>query len=153
MPGPAPKNPAMRQRRNVASTRATVTATETPLPDLPPRSEVSRREEDTEWHPRVIEWWDDIRSDMSGAFVRPDYHSLLVAADLLHRFWRTGGKDLASEIRLWMKEYGLTAISRRTLQWETARAEEAVRKQAGAAPEPKTSTRKRDPRLRLVKSA
>jgi hypothetical protein len=56
MPGPLPKPPGLRSRRNRASTRAVLPtpaqAAEQDVPPLPPKQ--------GKWHERVIVWWERI---------------------------------------------------------------------------------------------
>jgi hypothetical protein len=124
VPGPAPKPAALRQRRNATSTRAVLRSdVRVVMPELP-----ERRTEDgePEWHPLVVLWWRDLwSSPMAPEYHSSDVHGLLLIAQLRDQFWREPTQALAAELRLQQREFGLTPLSRRTLQWEIERAEEA----------------------------
>ena len=150
MPGPMPKDPAVRRRRNQAATRATLEAevqTRVRVPYLP-----SRGEGEPEWHALTRAWWRDVwRSPMAQEFLQVDMHGLFVLAELVDRFWHEPSQALAAEIRLQRQCFGLTPIDRRRLQWEVQRVEEVTRRK-GKAPPP---TPIEDPRnvLRVVGGA
>ena len=111
MPGPPPKDPKLRQRRNKTATRATMVRTR------PPRQRAPRLP-DRDWHPLTRAWWSDVwGSPMAGQFLEVDRHALLRLAVLVDLFWRDPTKDLAAEIRLEQQAFGLTPIDRRRLQW------------------------------------
>jgi hypothetical protein len=133
MPGPMPKDPAIRRRRNHAATRATLEAEEQPrqrAPSLPARAE------GTEWHKLTRAWWKDVwASPMAGEFLQVDVHGLYLLAELVDAFWEEPSKEMAGEIRLQRQCFGLTPVDRRRLQWEIERVEEATqRKRRPAAP-------------------
>lgn len=121
MPGPAPKHPSARQRRNRTSTAATLVADpKLKAPDLPER----------EWHPQTLAWWGDVwSSPMAPEYDESDHHGLFALAMLVDDFWSTPDaklrKDLAAEIRQQRQCFGLTPIDRRRLQWEIERTEDA----------------------------
>lgn len=122
MPGPAPKNPALRQRRNATSTRSALPAAgamaKNPVPDLP----------EGEWHPRVQEWWRTVwRSPMAVEFLKSDeVGGLYLLADLYQARWTCRGDpkalvEVAKEIRLQEVRFGLSPMDRRRLQWEVGK--------------------------------
>ena len=122
MPGPLPKDPALRQRRNKSSTRAILPA-EAPrlqrprLPKLP---------EGETWHPMARQFWTAVwSSPMHYEFLRADEPALFRLVALVNAFWHTGKLEIAREIRLMEREFGLTPLSRRRLEWTVAQAEEA----------------------------
>lgn len=128
MPGPLPKNPAIRQRTNKASTRATLPSeadcANAEVPELPELSATER------WHPLVLEWWASVwRSPMAGEYLDADKRDLFVLARLHQDFWAAttpiGRQSLASEIRQQGVRFGLSPIDRRRLQWEVERGEQA----------------------------
>jgi len=129
MPGPSPKNPKLRQRRNKDVTARTFEENK-PLkgiPELPKR----RRK----WRPETLTWWEDIwKSPMAPEFIQSDIHQLYILADLTDDYWRlpskeTGKKkELANEIRLQRQCFGLTPIDRRRLEWNIEKAESASAK-------------------------
>lgn len=156
MPGPAPKPSGTRQRRNRAATQAELPPAEVtasnPVPALHERDDLKP------WHPKVVEWWDSVwRSPMAAEFCDADRRGgLSLLADLYQLRWTslspTGILEVAAEIRLQERRYGLDAMARRALQWEIVRpnsAGAAPTKPSGAAP--KRSSVK-DPRkaLRIV---
>lgn len=154
--GPAPKPSALRQRRNRTTTSATLPSeaesARNEVPDLPPRD----CEDDDDWHPKVVEWWKAVwRSPMAVEFLDADMRGgLIVLAGLYQDFHtatsRTGRKDAATEIRLQEARYGLDPISRRRLQWEVARGEEAEkRRKGGKPPKAKKGKPAADPRAVL----
>lgn len=124
MPGPAPKNPAVRQRRNRKSTRARLLTEEKPrqrAPSLP-----SRGEGEQDWDPLTVAWWFDVwHSPMAEEYVRSDVHALFRLAKLIDMFWAEPSKEFAAEIRIEQQAFGLTPLDRRRLEWTVERAEEA----------------------------
>lgn len=148
MPGPAPKHPSARQRRNRTSTAATLVADpKLKAPRLPER----------EWHEQTLAWWGDVwSSPMAPEYDESDHHGLFALAMLVDDFWSTQDaklrKDLAAEIRQQRQCFGLTPIDRRRLQWEIEKADEAQdrgRKRRSAAPKPAVSPTTADPRTGL----
>jgi hypothetical protein len=134
-PGPLPKNPAQRRRRNKASTAKTlvaITPGQTVIPELPARHNIDfETGEIEEWHPAAEEFWTSLReSPMAAEYDRSDLSGLLIIADLTHDYWagKRGmtKKEIAAEIRLQRREYGLGPMSRRSLQWQIEQAEKAV---------------------------
>lgn len=134
MPGPPPKNPATRQRRNRTTTAAKLPAGPSRIraPKLPDR--------EGGWHELVTaawrDWW---ASPMAREWVKADVVGLFVLAELLQQFYETGDAKLAAEIRQQRQAYGLTPLDRRRLQWEIERAEDAAERGARRRPSPKLS--------------
>ena len=123
MPGPAPKDPALRQRRNKSATRAMLPAETGPrqraprLPDLP---------DGQVWHVMAQRFWAAVwSSPMRFEYLRADEPALFRLVALVNAFWTKGELDIAREIRLLEREFGLTPLSRRRLEWTVAQAEEA----------------------------
>ena len=131
MPGPPPKPSHMRQRRNKTTTRAALIAparkARAPkLPRLPTRDRGRGA-----WHPRVRAWWSDVwKSPMAAEYLDVHRHGLEALAELRHQFHtaKEPGKLLAlhAEIRQSQRDYGLTPLDLRRLQWEVRRAADAV---------------------------
>ena len=122
MPGPAPKDPKIRQRRNKVATSATLARTE------PRRQRAPRLPKIRKWHERTRAWWADVwHSPMADKILRADEHALLRLALLIDMFWTDPSKELAAEIRLEQQAFGLTPIDRRRLQW-VVEEEEAPRR-------------------------
>lgn len=117
MPGPAPKHPTVRARRNKAATAATLQSVhDVAMPDLP----------GDEWHPATLAWWFDVwASPMAPEFHKSDVHGLFILAALVDDFWRHPSKEMAAEIRLQRQCFGLSPMDRRRLQWEIERTDEA----------------------------
>lgn len=87
-----------------------------------------------EWRPLTAAWWDTIwASPMADEWVDADVPGLMALAALVDQFWTTGDKAVAAEIRMQQREYGLSPLSRRQLQWEVKRLE-AVKPATSAAP-------------------
>lgn len=125
MPGPQPKDPSTRARRNKVSTSATLKADAAIVaPELP---------EYHGWHPMTLEWWRDIwASPMAPEFDESDRHGLFMLAMVVDDFWTaesaTSRKEAAAEIRLQSQRFGLSPMDRRRLQWEIERTDEAQAK-------------------------
>lgn len=131
MPGPPPKDPTIRQRRNRASTASTLDPGAIPkrAPALPTRKKPG-------WHVLVRAWWKDLwRSPMAAKFLQVELHGLYILADLRDRYWR-GEVELASEIRLQEARFGLDQLARWRLQWEIHENPKTAPKAETAAPVP-----------------
>lgn len=136
MPGPTPKDPSLRQRRNKTATAATLQLVkdgdEVSIPELPVRTDDDGAV--IAWHPMALDLWEEVwTSPMAAEYLDADVPGLFILAALTDSFWKglehgRVGKDLAAEIRLQRVDYGLTPIARRRLQWEVERAEDAVDK-------------------------
>ena len=124
MPGPIPKDPALRQRRNKASTRATLQVREARWkrpPGLPKR--------EADWHAMTRAWWRDVwRSPMAVEYLKADIHGLYRLAVLVDRFWLVPTVALAGQISQYEQKYGLSPLDRRRLEWIVERAEENKRR-------------------------
>jgi hypothetical protein len=122
-----PKDPALRQRRNQATTRATLPVMRRrSVPPLPAHHD---------WDSLTRAWWGDVwRSPMVSEFLRVDLHGLYLLAELIDRFWAAPTTTLASEIRQQRMCYGLTPIDRRRLEWEVERVEAATTTRRPAPP-------------------
>jgi hypothetical protein len=120
MPGPTPKNPVTRQRRNKIATRAMLPPESAPrqrAPALPPACE---------WNPMTRRWWRDVwASPMATEYLRADAHALFRLAILINMFWSEPSKELAAEIRLQQQAFGLTPLDRSRLEWNIEHVEQA----------------------------
>jgi hypothetical protein len=58
-------------------------------------------------------------------YLRGDEPSLLRLVFMVDRFWKTKSLAMAKEVRLLEREFGLTPLSRRRLEWSVTQAEEA----------------------------
>lgn len=122
MPGPAPKDPSARSRRNKATTKATIQSDASIVaPELPPH----------DWHPMTLSWWRALwASPMAPEYDDSDRHGLFKLAMLQNDFWTAETarerKEASAEIRLQEQRFGLSPIDRRRLQWEIEKSEAAV---------------------------
>jgi hypothetical protein len=124
-----PKPPALLQRRNRVSTRATLgteaEAAKNKVPPLPPREKKTEQ-----WHPRVVAWWSSIwRSPMAAEYLEADKNDLYLLAELRQDFYAAADpferQKIAAEIRQQGVRFGLSPIDRRRLQWEVEKGEQA----------------------------
>lgn len=151
MPGPPPKSPKLKQRRNKDISARTFQEKK-PIKSIPELPKRRRR-----WREETIIWWKDIwKSPMAIEFLQSDIHQLYILADLIDQYWRDEAKGkgaspaLATEIRLQRQCFGLTPIDRRRLQWEIEKAETAnVKGQKRRDQGRKTKKYKIDPRSAL----
>lgn len=158
MKGPPPKPLALRQRRNLTATAATLPSEaesqNRAVPPLPARQKATEV-----WHPKVVEWWEAVwRSPMAVEYLHADMKGgLYLLAELYQHRWSDPDTKtlvaLASEIRQQEVRFGLSSIDRRRLQWTIEQgesAEEQTEKRRKA--KRLESVSKKDPRdvLRIV---
>ena len=123
MTGPLPKDPKIRQRRNKSASRALLPAEMAPIEKTP---RLPNCPDERGWHGMAQRWWQYVwTSPMHFEFVRGDVPALFRLIVLVNSFWWDGKLDVAKEIRLLEREFGLTPLSRRRLEWTVAQAEEA----------------------------
>ncbi|WP_048890668.1 hypothetical protein [Mycobacterium heckeshornense] len=112
-----------------------------------------------DWHPAVVDFWESAwRSPMPQEWDESDRHNLLMAALAMQTAWDPQTRPTAratamAECRLILRECGLTPMSRRTLQIEIERADEATdrgnaRRAAKRTPS-KAEAKAKDPRRGL----
>lgn len=156
MPGPTPKDPGVRARRNRSSTRRTLTADHDvkapPLPKLP----------DVEWLPITRKWWRELwASGMAPEYLEVHRYGLYRVAMLFNRFFDPDTElkqQLEIQVRLEKAEadYGINPMALRRLEWQIEETEDkqarGTQRRATQAPAPKTSAPVADPRLKLVAS-
>lgn len=124
MPGPTPKHPSARQRRNKtpgARVLSPVDPADVVIPDLPPIRP---------WHPRTLEKWNAVASSpMFPEYDQSDIEGLVALAVLWDDFWKAddpaGRVKLSAEIRQNEVRFGLSPVDRRRLAWEIDRGEQA----------------------------
>jgi len=88
----------------------------------------------------TVTWWHAVwTSPMAGEYLPADQHGLLMLAVLVDAFWRQPKVSLAAEIRMAGREFGLSPLNRRRLEW-------AIEKAPAPTPAP---SKQRDPRLHL----
>lgn len=123
MSGPMPKDPIMKQRRNRASSRAILPPESMPIETKPrlPKNPLG------DWHRLTRNWWVDVwKSPQCNEFLRADLGALFRLAMIVDLFWKSGKLTYATEIRLLEREFGLTPLSRRRLEWTVAQTEDAM---------------------------
>lgn len=138
MPGPPPKNPATRARRNTKSTALELHENpDAEVPDLP-NSPVWREGPDGEhlrdprtWEPETQEAWEDLwRSPMAEAWIPTDHAGIRRYITLFDDFVKAETLEdrirISTEMRMLGTDYGLTPKSRASLQWAIVQAEKAL---------------------------
>ena len=152
MPGPLPKDPAIRQRRNKSTSRALLPAEMSPIEEQP---RLPRHPGGTKWHKMARAWWADVwASPMRYEFVRGDLPALFRLVLMVDHYWWNAEEGVqalntAKEIRLMEREFGLTPLSRRRLEWQVATAEEAQDRHAIARSRRAMPVNGNDPREAL----
>lgn len=168
---PPPKHHSVRARVNKASTRATLTEPnpeDVEIPELPPMRLVERKRKGSDglvekymvevpWRLETQQWWEDVfSSPMASEFHSSDRHGLFRLAVLIDEFWTNPSTQANAEIRLAQKDYGLTPLDRRRLEWTIASAEKATddgrkrRATTESAPRKDDGDPGPDPRLHIV---
>lgn len=128
MPGPMPKDAAIKRRRNKSSTKASLPAPVGIRP-VEQKPRLPNCPNDGNWHAMSKRWWTDVwSSPMAYEFLEGDLPALFRLVVLVDKFWKTGDLDHAREIRLMEREFGLTPLSRRRLEWSVVQAEESKSK-------------------------
>ena len=153
---PTPKHVSARSSARKASTRATlyeIPPDEVVIPELPER--FTDQGDPMPWRLEVRAWWDDIwSSPMSGEYHPSDVHGLFRLAVLIDQFWECPSEKLSAEIRLVQRDYGLTPLDRRRLEWtiETAEAakDRGEKRAAAAQSSAEPSAPTADPRLSIA---
>lgn len=154
MPGPKAKHPSVRARRNTTTTKAKLKVPEKPV--IPPLPEV----DGVEWHPLAKAWWTEAwSSPMRAEWADVDVYALYRAALLTHTLWTPDAdgafvdvkemKAISAELRLIEAQFGLTAMSRRSLQWELPKDDDegdGKKSPAKKAAPRKRAAKKADPR-------
>lgn len=96
----------------------------------PPHDYVPR---EATWRPATLRWWETIwASPIADEWVDADVPNLLALAVLVDEFWTTGDRQVHAEMRQASREFGLSPLSRRQLQWEVKKVTAATR----PAPQP-----------------
>jgi hypothetical protein len=131
--GPAPKDPALRQRMNKSSTRATLVddGKRRRVPSLP------KRAEGLVWHPMTRKWWRAVfQSPMADEYLAADVEGLYRLVALVDKFWCNPTVQSFEAIARYEQKYGLSPLDRRRLEWIVQRAEEDKRRQPERPPTP-----------------
>lgn len=153
MPGPAPKDPALRARRNVDPIPTTVlTFIPGEQPDLPVRRMPVGKTGDFQelpWPARTLKWWEMWgESAIAERFTASDWEFLLDTAMIHAAFW-DGDLKQGAELRQRVAKFGATPEDRAKLRIQYAAADEAderVGRVRKVAPQPTSSN---DPRNHL----
>lgn len=109
--------------------------------------------EEPVWNPAVVAWWNDIwSSPMSQEFHESDVHGLYLACFYLHQTlspWLKMADRLqaAGKYEAAVKNFGLNPMSRRSLQWEIAKVDEAHERAQRRGRSSETSERNRPHRV------
>ncbi|OMC45978.1 hypothetical protein A5742_26170 [Mycolicibacterium fortuitum] len=125
MPGPTGKHPSVRGRRNVSSTKATLSVDhDIEAPELP---------ENIAWHSMVSRWWDDIwASPMAPEYTDSDVNGLFRVAMLYNDFWWAETPKERAEIQVRLEkadaDYGTNPMARRRLEWQIEATEDSKAK-------------------------
>jgi hypothetical protein len=144
MPGPPAKDASTRARRNRSSTATTLAR-----PVRPRQVDLPDRPDGQSWQVNTVAWWAELwASPMAPEYDESDVHGLLMLAELVDLFWRGPDRGLAAEIRLHRREFGLSPMSRRSLQWKIERAADGTPAPAARA-RGRSSGRGKDPRAHL----
>jgi hypothetical protein len=143
MPGPAPSDPSTRKRGNKASTKSVLSVVvDHEIPPMPDPNdwlakpvidgeEISLDPNPPQWSPAVIKWWDTIwQSPMSNEYHESDTQQLHLACFYLHQTTNPYIKmaerlAAAAKYESCVRNFGLSPMSRRSLQWEIERVNEA----------------------------
>jgi hypothetical protein len=81
------------------------------------------------FHFMARRWWDDVwSSPQRYEYLRADLPALFRLVKLVDEFWKTDDLAVAREIRLLEREFGLTPLARRRLEWQVVQTEEALNK-------------------------
>lgn len=134
MKGRRPKSKETRQRRNKATSAAT----------LPPENETAKLKvpplptKNGGWTDQAKAAWEQLwRSPMAARYLKADLHRLEILIDMVDRYWR-GETELAPQIRLEGDSFATSPLARRRLEWEVRDQQEAeepkVAAGGGAAP-------------------
>lgn len=119
------KTDGTRQRRNKATTRATLTTPEPNeilIPQLP-----AYPTEGEYWDDLTLLWWDSVwSSPMASQYLPSDFFGLLRLAYLNDKFWKHPSTTTASELRLLERDFGLSPLNRKRLEWTANQADDSA---------------------------
>lgn len=137
MPGPVPKEPGTRARRNKASTHDVLNLDDAKGLKAPPLTAGDIGLEKGRVHPLVQRWWRTIwKEPMAPRWLKSDIEGLYLVARLRHDFWTNGATPtLASEIRQQERRWGLDIPSRRAYDWRIENSRSAASEAPAAATE------------------
>lgn len=141
MPGPTPKDPSVRARRNKSSTRRELsTDHEVKVPMLPALVGVV-------WQPITRKWWRELwSSGMAPEYLEVHRYGLFRVAMLFNRFFDPETElkqQLEIQVRLEKAEadYGINPMAMRRLEWQIVETEDKKSKGAQrSAPVPSATS-------------
>ena len=151
MPGPTPKHPSTRARRNVSATKSTLSAEhDVKAPSLP---------RGIQWHTLTKRWWSDLwDSPMAPEYLDMDVNGLFRVAMLLNDFWNApdakSRQDAQTRLEKVDVDYGTNPMARRRLEWQIETTEDSKRKGRTRRGETPTETPEQtdDPRARRLRA-
>ncbi len=128
MPGPMPKDPATLTRRNKVSTKAVLRLVKNPKIPAPPAG--------TDWHEQALIWWGKAwSSPMRQEWTDSDANGIELMLAVQHAYWKSFDEgdyrimpQLMNSFNTLAKQYGLSPMSRRSLQWQIEQGEAAEEK-------------------------
>jgi len=119
--GPLPKPPDQRARRNKDHRQPrTYDIKPSKQPRLPGRP--------SDWHERTLAWWDNLRDFPVLQDVTAAEWDYLIETALVHTAFWNGDLDRATELRLRMAKFGVTAEDRARLRISFAVADQAEKR-------------------------
>ncbi len=139
MRGRYPKDPEIRQRRNRASTRATLSA----VPDDEPRRRapsLPTEPKGREWHAETRRWWrNQWASPMASQYLDSDVDGLRRIAVLMNDFWHRPKLSTFEAINRALAMFGQTPMDRKRLEWQIEQTERAANRMPPQRPSPAES--------------
>jgi hypothetical protein len=155
MPGPAPKDPSTRARRNQPTIQqTTLVFVKGEQPKLPARFVVNvtatgqKRRRRKAWPARTVAWWGMwAEAPIAEKFTAGDWEFLLSTAIVHAEFWE-GDTKLGAELRQRESQFGITPASRAQLRisWTDADKADGTPGTPRANKQPSTA---KDPRQHL----
>ena len=141
MPGPAPKHPLARRRRNAPAGGEWV---DPPPLDKPVLQALPPRSGEGDWSKWARDVWESWRQDAATAqWTSADVHYALDTLTLIDACACKPRTAFAAEIRLRMDGLGLTPKGRRNLRWRLVAAGELVEHAAAVTSERRDRQRRR----------
>lgn len=149
--GPAPKDPATRQRRN-RSPGANTIEDHDPLPrdKIPPlKKRLGADGKPIEWSKLARAYWRELwKSPVAKLWTRSDVWRVWLYLDLFDQWVTTRELDVLKELRLQSPALGIAPMDRRRMDWSVVPHEPDGDDKKTATP-PQRSERPADPRAAL----
>ncbi len=114
--GPAPKDPSRRVRRGSSYEQTVIGFKPAEQPALP---------EGFPWPDETVAWWSMLRSEPIAALLTAADWEFLLQTALLHADYWSGNLERASELRIRLKDFGITLTGRASLRLQFAEADDA----------------------------